>query len=177
MSDVYKARAEDLRKCSETFKPVPNQVGLVAFISGVPAGADIVSRSAAYAQLHPKLIRSYALEGLLESSPAFQPATGSPPATEASAFTGQARQFLHDIAAAEERQFPSIGHGTDFRYRTPAVPSTTGTQRSSICGTALVHQNEVIHAAFYRLDEPATVHSPSPPKMPTNRSWWHRFTR
>jgi hypothetical protein len=177
MSDVYKARAEDLRKCCESFTPVANQVGFVAFINGVPAGADILSRATAYAQLHPKLVRSYALEGLLEASVASQPPTGSPPETEASAFTAQARKFLHEIVAAEERQFPSIGHGTDFRYRTPAVPSTTDTQRSSICGTALVHQNEVIHAAFFRLDEPSTPDSQSPPKTSANRSWWHRFTR
>jgi len=65
MSDVYKAREGDLRKCDEIFKPVPNQIGLLAFISGVPAGMDLVSLNAAYATLHPKLVRSYTLEGLL----------------------------------------------------------------------------------------------------------------
>ncbi|HOX59719.1 MAG TPA: hypothetical protein P5205_21515 [Candidatus Paceibacterota bacterium] len=69
MSDVYKARDEDLRKCDEIFKPVANQVGLLAFIGGKPAGADIVSLTSAYARLHPKLVRSYTLEGLLDSPP------------------------------------------------------------------------------------------------------------
>jgi len=59
MSDVYKARDEDLRKCDEIFKPVANQVGLLAFIGGKPAGADLVSLTSAYAKLHPKLVRSY----------------------------------------------------------------------------------------------------------------------
>jgi len=44
---------------------VPNQIGLLAFISGVPAGMDLVSLNAAYATLHPKLVRIYTLEGLL----------------------------------------------------------------------------------------------------------------
>ena len=73
MSDVYKAREEDLRKCDEIFKPVANQVGLLAFIGGKPAGADMVSLTSAYAKLHPKLVRSYALEGLLDEGRAASP--------------------------------------------------------------------------------------------------------
>ena len=48
MSDVYKSREEDLGKCAEIFKPVPGQVGLVAFIGGKPAGMDMVSLALAY---------------------------------------------------------------------------------------------------------------------------------
>ena len=86
-----------------------------------------------HAKLHPKLVRSYTLEGLLD--PKAKPTT--PDAIAASAQT-----FLAEIAAAEERQFPSLGHGTDHRYKGKAM-----------AGTALVHENEVIHAAFFRLDE------------------------
>ena len=53
-----------------------------------------------------------------------------------------ANTFVAEIAAAEEREFPSVGHGTDHRYK-----------RKGLAGTALVHENEVIHAAFFRLDE------------------------
>jgi hypothetical protein len=174
MSDVYKAREEDLRKCGEIFKPVANQVGFVAFVGGMPAGADIVSRSAAYSKLHLKLVRSYALDGLLESGSASQPPTGSPQPEDPTVFTAQARHFLDEAVAAEESQFPSLGHGTDFRYRTPG-PSTVGTQRPSICGTALVHQNEVIHAAFFRLEHPpGSLPQPSADVSPSP-SRWRRF--
>jgi hypothetical protein len=82
MSDVYKARADVLRRCDEFFKPVPNQVGMLAFINGAPAGVDLVSLPAAYAKLHPKLVRSYTLEGLLDSAATSAGAevTPSPPA-------------------------------------------------------------------------------------------------
>ncbi len=133
MSDVYKARQDDLRKCDETFKAVPNQIGLVAFINGRPAGADIVSLGAAYAKLHPKLVRSYTLEGLLEQKPEARPPE---------ALLGDARQFLDEIAVAEQSQFPSIGHGTEYRYKS-----------KHLAGSALVHANELIHAAFFRLEE------------------------
>jgi hypothetical protein len=133
MSDVYKAREEDLRKCDEIFKPVANQVGLLAFIGGQPAGADIVSLTGAYAKLHPKLVRSFTLEGLLDSKQ-------ETPTAET--INARARQFLNEIAAAEERPFPSVGYGTDHRFKSKAL-----------AGTALVHENELIHAAFFRLDD------------------------
>jgi hypothetical protein len=37
-------------------------------------------------------------------------------------------------------RLPSIGYGTDFRYRS-----------LTLAGAALVHQDAVIHAAFFRL--------------------------
>jgi len=133
MSDVYKAREDDLRQCDEIFKSVPNQVGLLAFIGGAPAGVDMVSLTSAYAKLHPKLVRSYTLEGLLDSKQ-------QAPAPDGIAT--RARNFLDEILAAEEREFASIGHGTDYRY--------TG---KGLAGTALVHENEVVHASFLRLEE------------------------
>ena len=133
MSDVYKAREADLRQCDDIFKPVPNQVGLLAIIDGRPVGLDLVSLTSAYAKLHTKLVRSYTLEGLLESK-------RQNPAPDGIAT--QARKFLEEIAAAEERQFPSIGYGKDVRFKAKAL-----------AGTALVHENEVIHAAFFRLDD------------------------
>ena len=133
MSDVYKAREDDLRKCDEIFKPVVNQVGLLAFIGGKPAGADLVSLTSAYAKLHPKLVRSYTLEGILDNKAKPAPADG---------LASRAKAFLAEISTAEERQFASVGHGTDYRYKAKAL-----------AGSVLVHDNEVIHAAFFRLDD------------------------
>jgi len=165
MSDVYKAREDDLRKCDEIFKPVPGQVGLIAVIDGQPVGMDLLSLTSAYAKLHPKLVRSYTLEALLVAPKPGEGGLDSPPAT---AHLPLAQEFLAEITSAEERQFPSVGHGTDFRYRSsprpappvPPAPSqpvsasqVSAFQRFSLTGSALVHENEVIHAAFFRLDE------------------------
>jgi hypothetical protein len=152
MNDVYKNRAEDLRKCEEIFKSVPNQVGLLTFIGGNPAGADMVSLAGAYAKLHPKLVRSYALEGLLET----KQETRNP-----EAIMSDARKFIDEIMTAEERQFPTVGHGTDYRFKA-----------KSLAGSALVHANEVIHAAFFRLDE-----SEKPDNMATLRQRRRFFSR
>jgi hypothetical protein len=134
MSDVFKARAEELRKCDEVFKPVAGQIGLMAFINGKVAGQDMVSLTGAYAKLFPKLVRSYTLEGLLEDKAELAPVDG---------IAARAKEFFSEVAGAEERQFTSVGYGTDFRYRA-----------ATLCGSALLHENEVIHAAFFRLDGP-----------------------
>jgi hypothetical protein len=86
-------------------------------------------------------------------------------------YSALAKAFLDEIAAAEERQFPSVGYGTDFRYRstTPHSPLATA---HSIAGTALVHENEVIHAAFFRLDE-----TDQAAPMASYRSRFRRFTQ
>ena len=178
MSDVYKARENDLRKCDEIFKPVANQIGLLAFIGGTPAGADLVSLTAAYAKLHPKLVRSYTLEGLIDNAPS--PHTEgqgelppSPPQGEVAPadYSALAKAFLDEIASSEERQFPSVGYGTDFRYRSATLNSALATAHS-IAGTALVHENEVIHAAFFRLDE-----TDQAAPMASYRSRFRRFTQ
>ncbi len=169
MSDVYKAREEDLRKSDAVFKPVANQVGILVLIGGAPAGADLVSRTSVYPKLHPKLVRSYTLEALLAAP---KPGEGGPGAKQdtpaADTITTRARQFLDEIVVAEEQRFPSIGHGTEFRYR---GPSTINSQPSTICGSALVHANEVIHAAFFRLDE-----TEQPDRMASYRSRRRHFS-
>ncbi len=137
MKDVFEAQANDLRKSEEIFKSVPNQVGLLTFIGGVPAGADLMSSISAYTKLHPKLVRSYALEGLLEA----KQESRSP-----EAIASDGHKFLDEIMTAEERQFPSIGHGTDYRFK-----------GKGLAGSALVHEQEVIHAAFFRIDESETT--------------------
>ncbi len=133
MSDAFKAREEDLRQCEQIFKPVNNQVGLLAFIGGNVAGMDLLSLSSAYARLHPKLVRSYSLEGMLGSAQE---------AVSQDKISSAAREFVDQIMRLEADQFQSVGHGSDLRFK-----------GEKLTGTALVHENEVIHAAFFRLEE------------------------
>jgi len=131
MSDVFRARAEALHRCVQAFPPLPNQVGLLAMIHGRPVGLDLFSQSAANAKAHPKLVCSYALESLLDRNGKRHPNGAS---------LTCARAFINEILEAEVTPFPSIGYGTDLRFEAPRL-----------IGTALVHDDEVIHAAFFRL--------------------------
>jgi hypothetical protein len=73
--------------------------------------------------------------------------------------TSRAQQFRAEITSAEERPFASVGHGTDYRYK-----------GKGLAGTALVHENEVIHAAFFRLDE-----TEQPEHMASYRNRRHHY--
>lgn len=132
MNDVFKSRTDDLRRCEDIFRRVPGQIGLFAFTDERPAGFDVVSLGSAYSVIHPKLVRSYALESLLES-----PRHGRMPGVT----NAMARTFMDRVTAADERRFPSVGCGVDCRYRGEAL-----------AGAAIFHAEEVIHSAFFQLE-------------------------
>lgn len=62
MQDVFKSRAEDLKKYEEVLRPVPHQVGFFVFIDGKPAGCDIFSKNHSFKQVFDQLGKSYAME-------------------------------------------------------------------------------------------------------------------
>ncbi len=129
MRDVIDAREGDINPYLDATAPVPGQKGLLVLIGGEVAGMDILSRADAYAQLHQKLLRSYAVDALMEErrgrrkEPSFD----------------TARAFLAEAAGCEEKKYESTGLGWDLRFNGP---------RS--VGTALVWRKRVIHAAFFR---------------------------
>ena len=62
MRDTYRARGADLDAYFRAVEAVPGQKGLLAMIGGKAVGFDVVSREDAYASLHDKLVRSYAMD-------------------------------------------------------------------------------------------------------------------
>jgi len=134
IDDVFRARQSDLQRALESFRCVQRQVGLFVFVESDPVGFDLLSLSSAYSKVHPKLVRSYAIESLIRQ----RPTAPTPPAHDV---VGLAASFLGEILTTKEDQFPSVGYGVDCRY-----------QANSLAGSALVHANEVIHAAFFRVD-------------------------
>lgn len=145
MSDLYKAREEDLRRCLESLPLVPGQCGLLVLIRGKAAGLDTLSRPQAYARLHAKLVRSYVLDALLEQErPGAAPEAEPGPSDQVS----QAKAFLAELPKCEVKDFPSVGCGQDLRL--------TG---KDTVGTVLLHERKVIHAAVFRQD-PAEQASP-----------------
>ncbi|MBI4334225.1 MAG: hypothetical protein HY673_23430 [Chloroflexi bacterium] len=127
MKDLFEAREEDLQECLQAFQVKPGQKGVITFVNGEVAGIDVLSRGAAYATLHPKLIRSYAVES-------FEKRRGRTRPTAA-----KARAFLAEAALCTEERYPSVGCGWNYRYK-----------GEKIVGAALVHQDRVLHASFFR---------------------------
>jgi len=131
MRDVYQAKMKDLDDYLKAFTCVPAQKGLLVLIGGEVLGFDFLSREKAFEVLYTKLIKSYAMEALLESK-----GNGSQPEKS------KAEAFLQEAAECTEKKYESIGKGWDFRY-----------EGKTVVGSALAVDDKVIHMAFFRVSE------------------------
>ena len=52
----------------------------------------------------------------------------------------RATAFLSEVPGSSERTFASMGYGTDCRYQKPGL-----------AGAALVHDDKLVHMAFFRV--------------------------
>ncbi len=126
MRDVHEARREDLETWLGHFPLLPDQRGILVMLNGEVAGMDMVSRPEAFRVLHPKLVKSYIMDAILEK----------PSRTKVAAMA--AEKFLHDIGTCEVQKFPSVGYGEDYRF-----------QGKYITGSALIYEDVAIHMAFF----------------------------
>jgi len=127
LQDVYEAKESDLKEFLRKFPCLPRQKGIIVLINGRVVGMDIVSREAAYAVIHSKLVKSYAMDALLEKSTHYGEIDPS-----------VAQRFLRRLAGCREQRFPAVSLGTDYRF-----------EGSGVIGSALVHRECVIHLAFF----------------------------
>jgi len=110
-------------------------------INGKVAGFDILSLSSAYEMIHPKLVKSYAMDALLQKKKNGDEAS-----------IDKAKSFIEEATQCEEKRYESIGHGRDHRF-----------EGKTIVGSSLVYQEKVIHMAFFRIDEADRIESMSAP--------------
>lgn len=129
LHDVYQSRKGQLDAALAAFPCVPGQRGILVLLDGRPAGLDVLSRADAYARLHPKLIRSYVLDALLDAA---RPSEPVKPAA--------ASRFLWDAASGAFRVHPGIGLGESLRRDGDG---------GGVSGSALVWDGTLIHAAFF----------------------------
>lgn len=127
MRDIYEAKTVELNDYVNAFPIAPGQCGMLVIVNGQPAGLDVLSREAAYATLHLKLVKSYALDAILQSKSKGQKASRE-----------QAAEFLKQASSTEEQKYDSVGHGADYRYK-----------GADMVGSALVWQQTVVHLAFF----------------------------
>jgi len=131
MKDTFVQKAAELDEYLKAFQHIPEQKGLLVFIGGEPVGFDFISKDSAFGLLYPKLIRSYAMEAVLEEKK-----DGAKPDRK------QAEEFLKEAAECEEKKYDSIGRGNDFRY-----------EGKTVVGSALAVDGKVVHMAFFRVSE------------------------
>lgn len=126
LRDVYAAKVNDLVEVVRELPCLQDQCGLVVAVDGAVVGLEVVSRPEAYAAVHEKLIGSYTIEVLAA-------AVERPKSEQRSV-----EQFLNDVAACTEEEFPAVGLGTAVRY-----------EGLDIRGSALIQEGTCVHAAFF----------------------------
>ena len=131
MRDIHEARREDLDDWLEQYPLVSEQKGLLVMVNGKAVGLDMVSDTGAFRVIYPKLIRSYLMDAILE-----KPGKGIRDIHE------KAKSFINKISTCTEKRYDSVGHGQDYRY-----------EGKKIVGSALIHENTVIHMAFFGITE------------------------
>ena len=130
MRDVYEARKNDLEECFGAFPCLDGQRGLLVIINEFVVGFDILSQEAAYRMLHPKLVKSFAMDALLQKG------------KKSRRSDDLAKAFLEKARFSNEKKFKSAGHGWDYRYI-----------GDGILGSTLLYRKKVIHTAFFRVEE------------------------
>ncbi len=130
--DVYEKQHDAMRRREASFTCLPGQTGVLALWSGRVAGLDVVANDKAYAKLHGRLVRSYALDAPIGSpSPA-----------------GHDRRIAEDWLAALNRvectEHESPGNGLSYRF--------TG---RGVVGAALAVDGAVLHAVAFATQESA----------------------
>lgn len=131
MRDVYEAKEKDLDEYLKTFPCLPQQKGLLALIDEEIVGFDFLSLDTAYALLHPKLVKSYAMEALMQKAP-----KNEKPSLD------EVKDFLKAAGACKEQKYKSVGKGNDHRF-----------EGKHLVGSALKFQKKVIHMAFFTITE------------------------
>jgi len=150
MRDVYAAKEGDLEGYLKSFRLADGQKGILVFVDGKAAGMDFVSREAAFATLFPKLIKSYAMEAMILTE-RHKRGRGKGDAGQALAkpAADEAREFLKRAAASDEKKYESVGLGWSYRYAGPGI-----------VGSALAYNENVVHMAFFSIDEAEAAQDP-----------------
>jgi len=145
MRDSYVARKGDLDRVLAAFPLLDGQTGVLVLHGARVVGLDLVSRAPQYAELHDKLLRSYAFEALVRGGEA-----GDRPAAEA---------FLERIAGLPGQRFKSPGLGWDVRF-----------EGAGVLGSALVYRGQAVHAAFFDVGGASgSADKPAPDAQPNWR--------
>lgn len=136
MRDVVEHKRADVDGLVGGFVPEPEQRGLLALVGGRVVGFDLVSRPAAYAVLHERILGSYALEATLSDRTA-----------DPAADTKRAKAWMVSLADLESTVHDSPGMGRSHRFTA-----------HGLAGAALTYRDAIVHAAFLTAAEP-----PQPP--------------
>ena len=144
MKDTFESRKNELDDYLAAFVCGAGQLGMLVVINGAVVGFDVVSKAGAFGALYPKLLKSYAMEAILENGKKKGGNGGAEKEAGKEEEKGaeKARAFLKEAAGCDEKSYESAGMGSDFRY-----------VGKKIIGSALAVEGHIVHMAFFRAGE------------------------
>lgn len=131
MKDIFESKKEDIDNYLKAFPCLPSQKGIMVFVNGKVEGFDIVSLSSAYKNIHSKLLKSYAIDSILDKKD-----KNNNPSID------NANNFIKKAMKCRGKKYESNGIGLDYRFET-----------NKIVGSSLVCSEKVIHVAFFSITE------------------------
>lgn len=137
MKDVFEGKKDALEEYMKAFQYLPHQKGMFVFVGGEVAGLDILSRESAFDIIFSKLVKSYAMDAILEKGE--KKGSSEKPVEEA-------KRFLEEIKDCTEKKYPSSGQGLDYRF-----------EGKDKVGSALIYSDKVIHMAFFKMSKEERV--------------------
>jgi hypothetical protein len=130
MKDVFESKKEDIDNYLKALPCLPSQKGIMVFVNGKVEGFDVVSLSSAYKNIHPKLLKSYAIDSILDKN------------GKNNLSIDKAKNFIKKAIKCRGKKYDSKGIGLDYRFET-----------NKLVGSSLVYSEKVIHAAFFSITE------------------------
>ena len=124
--DVYEKKSQAVRRREAAFTCLPGQTGVLALWSGRVAGLDVVASHKAYAKLHGRLVRSYALDA---------PSGATSPVGRD---RHTAKEWLAVLDRVEATEHESPGNGVSYRF-----------SGRGVVGSALAVDGVVLHAVAF----------------------------
>jgi len=126
MKDIYDARQHQLNDYTEYFPLQEHQVGILVSMDDKVTGLDCLSNNKVWADMHSKLIQSYAVDCLRREI------------RDCNCQLERVHDFLEKFISCSPQVFKSIGYGDDFRFESP-----------ELIGSGLFWQDTFIHLGLY----------------------------
>jgi len=154
MKDAFVQKENDIKDYLAAFPLQLYQSGMIVFQNGKLVGGEFISNPDVYADLHVKLIKSFAIEAMHEKVEI---------QTNEFDLQKEASQNLHLLKEATATEHQPIGLGKDIRLETAFNKAS-----------ALEHEGEVVHISFFPKEDVGNddeKKETNPTPRPPRRRW------
>ena len=131
MAAIFDRHRTSVRQFVEAIKPAPQQTGAIFAIGSRVVGLDLFDHASTLTNVVAKLVASYAIDAIEETS-------------GESCGAGEAKAFFEIVASAGVESYQAIGLGSDLRLVAPGI-----------VGGGLAVEDRLIHLAAFAAEQGA----------------------